>query len=75
MKTRNRLLEFLKEISAKNRMCKTSLTYKRYNIKFWIKHQSRICGEVVDLGLFPSDWLQSQLYKFIEIAHMDRTMG
>ena len=37
-------------------------------------YQSRICGKGVSLGLFPSDSLQSQLYEFIEIAHIDHTM-
>ena len=37
-------------------------------------NQSRICGKVVGLGLFPSDSLQSQLYEFIEIAHIEHTM-
>ena len=36
--------------------------------------QSRISGKGVGLGIFPSDSLQSQLYEFIEIAHMDYTM-
>ena len=36
--------------------------------------QSRKCGKGVDLGLFPSDSLQSQLCEFIEIAHIDHTM-
>ena len=37
-------------------------------------NQSRICGKGVGLGLFPSDSLESQLYEFIEIAHIDHTM-
>ena len=34
-------------------------------------NQSRICGKGVGLGIFPSESLQSQLYEFIEIAHID----
>ena len=37
-------------------------------------NQSRKCGKGVGLGLLPSDSLQSQLYEFIEIAHIDHTM-
>ena len=37
-------------------------------------NQSRICGKGVGLGLFPSDSLQSQLYEFIEITHIDHTI-
>ena len=37
-------------------------------------YQSCICGKRVGLGLFPSDSLQSQLYEFIEIAHIDHNM-
>ena len=32
-------------------------------------------NEGVGLGLFPSDWLQSQLYEFIEIAQIDQNYG
>ena len=35
---------------------------------------SRICGKGVGLGFFPSDSLQSQLYEFIEIAHINHNM-
>ena len=38
--------------------------------EYVIFNQSRICGNVVGLGLFPSDSLQSQLYEFIEIAYI-----
>ena len=34
-----------------------------------LKYQSRIWGEGVDLGLFPSDSLKSQPYEFDEITH------
>ena len=43
--------------------------FKNFN-----QNQSRICGKGVGLGLFPSDSLQSQLYEFFEIAHIDHTM-
>ena len=43
---------------------KAAMIYKFLN-------QSRICGKGVGFkGLFPPDSLQSQLYKFIEIAHI-----
>ena len=38
-------------------------------------NQSRICGKEFGLGLFPSDSLQSQLYEFIEIAHIGPYYG
>ena len=53
---------------------------KRFGIKWrksrfsWKWNQSRICGKGVGLSLFPSDSLHSQLYEFIEIAHIDHTM-
>ena len=37
-------------------------------------NQSRICRKGVSSSLFPSDSLQSQLYNFIEIAHIDHTI-
>ena len=40
----------------------------------WSLNESRICGKGFGLGLFPSESRQSQLYEFIEIAHMDHTM-
>ena len=40
----------------------------------YVTNQNRICGKGVGLSLFPSDSLQSQLYEFIEIAHIDHTM-
>ena len=39
-----------------------------------MNNQSRICGKGVGLGLFPPDWLQSQLYEFIEIAYINHTI-
>ena len=38
-------------------------------------NQSRICGKGVGLGIFPSDWLQSQSYQFIGIAHIGPYYG
>ena len=38
-------------------------------------NQSRRGGKGVGLGLFPSDFLQSQLYEFIEIAHIGPYYG
>ena len=43
-----------------------SLTVMENNIL----NQSLVCGKGVDLGLFPSDSLESQSNDIIEIAHI-----
>ena len=71
-----------KDLSERSQLQKISLlnvehTQKTFSWPLKLENksnQSRICGKGVGLGLFPSDSLQSQLYEFIEIAHMDHTM-
>ena len=61
----------------KRRKIQCEQSESRYCTRFLVSryNQSRICGKEVDLGLFPSDSLQSQSYQFIGIAHIGPFYG
>ena len=68
-----------KVISQSYQACKAhygchETVFKAFH-EYVIFNQSRICDNVVGLGLFPSDSLQSQLYEFIEIAYIGPYYG
>ena len=51
------------------------LSLKEQIVRKWLINQSRIFGEGVGLGLFPSDSLESHSYDIIEIAHIGPYYG